>query len=350
MQRISGSLMSGDRVIAEIENGNIIEYDENLLPLHLKRTKNFERWLASRAIDSHRTNSRLLKKVLRLKERDDVSTVLSVNAATITDRYWFRPEGSEETYDDIRFKENYFDKLALCGDPDSMSNRPSRTPELTNIGSFEKCWRLVEGKWWMYKTGNENEIFSELFICRLGEKLGLNMAHYELDDKYIRSEDFTDGAKVNYEPASSILGDDDDYERCFRILNSVSTKLAEQYLELIWTDTICFNMDRHTENFGFLRNVETGEILSLAPNYDNNIALISNGYPSDVSRKNDGLIGFFDSFVENCDDARVMYGEMNLPEITETLITQCMDEIPVKVDADYVREFIMNGYERIMEK
>ena len=59
MQRISGSLMSGDRVIAEIENGNIIEYDENLLPLHLKRTKNFERWLASRAIDSHRTNSRL---------------------------------------------------------------------------------------------------------------------------------------------------------------------------------------------------------------------------------------------------------------------------------------------------
>lgn len=202
----------------------------------------------------------------------------------------------------------------------------------------------------MYKTGNENEIFSELFICRLGEKLGLNMAHYELDDKYIRSEDFTDGAKVNYEPASSILGDDDDYERCFRILNSVSTKLAEQYLELIWMDTICFSMDRHTENFGFLRNVETGEILSLAPNYDNNIALISNGYPSDVSRKNDGLIGFFDSFVENCDEARVMYGEMNLPEITETLITQCMDEISVKVDADYICEFIMNGYERIMEK
>lgn len=94
MQRISGSLMSGDRVIAEIENGNIIEYNENLLPLHLKRTKNFERWLASRAIDSHRTNSRLLKKVLRLKERDDVSTALSVNAATITDRYWFRPESS----------------------------------------------------------------------------------------------------------------------------------------------------------------------------------------------------------------------------------------------------------------
>ena len=58
-------------------------------------------------------------------------------------------------------------------------------------------------------------------------------------------------------------------------------------------------MDRHTENFGLLRDVETGNIISLALNYDNNIALISKGYPSDVTRENDGLIRFFRDFILN---------------------------------------------------
>lgn len=68
-------------------------------------------------------------------------------------------------YEDIRFKENYFSELALRGDPDSFSNRPSRTPELTNIGSFEKCWKLIDGEWWMYKSGAENGV---AFCCLKG--------------------------------------------------------------------------------------------------------------------------------------------------------------------------------------
>ena len=349
MQNITGTLMSEDRPIAKIKNGMTTECDETLLPLYLKRTKNVEGWLASRAIDAHRTNSRLLKRALRLRTTDDVATALSVNAATVTDRYWFKPEGSTAVYEDIRFKENYFAELALRGDPDSFSRKPSRTPELTNTGSFEKCWKLIDGKWWMYKSGNEEELFSELFICRLGEKLGISMAHYEMDGQYIRSEDFTDGAKVNFEPIKALVDDDEDYTNCFEVLNELSPSLARQYLVLIWMDSVCYNMDRHTENFGFLRDVKTGKILSLAPNYDNNIALIAKGYPSDVSRKNDGLIRFFCEFVVNCAVAHEMYRQMELPEITAETIYECIDEIPIEVNRDYIRDFILNGQERIRE-
>ena len=38
-------------------------------------------------------------------------------------------------------------------------------------------------------------------------------------------------------------------------------------------------MDRHTENFGLLRDNDGGEIIKPAPNFDNNIALISRGIP-----------------------------------------------------------------------
>ena len=94
MISITGELMSEDKVIATVKNGVITGCDNTLLPLYLKRTRDLDGWLASRAIDTHRTNSRLLKKALRLHTADDAQIALAVNAATITDRYWFRPEGS----------------------------------------------------------------------------------------------------------------------------------------------------------------------------------------------------------------------------------------------------------------
>ena len=84
-----------------------------MLPLYLKRVHNADMWLETRAVDSHRANSRLLKKALRLTEKDDISTVLHVNAATITDNYWIRHFGSELTFDDVRFTDDYFSNLAL---------------------------------------------------------------------------------------------------------------------------------------------------------------------------------------------------------------------------------------------
>ena len=324
MLSITGELMSEDKVIATVKNGEITDCNETLLPLYLKRTKNLEGWLASRAIDTHRTNSRLLKKALRLRTADDAQIALAVNAATVTDRYWFRPEESTASYEDIRFKENYFDSLALRG-------------------SYEKCWRLIDGAWWMYKSGTPNEYFSELFISRLGEKLGFDMVHYELDDGYIRSKNFTDGTSYNFEPMSSLVGENDDYSVCFDEIYAISPQLAEKYLEIIWLDSVCYNMDRHTENFGFLRDAYSGEIISMAPNYDNNIALISRGYPNSTDREHDGIIGFFRDFVESNPTAKSMLQKMELPEITEEMIDECFTEIPIEADYDFVKAFILNG-------
>lgn len=118
-----------------------------------------------------------------------------------------------------------------------------------------------------------------------------------------------------------------------------------------WMDSICFNMDRHTGNFGLLRDLKTGAILSLAPNYDNNIALIANGYPSDITREHDGLIGFLERFLQECEEVRKMLREMTLPIITEEIVTECLSEIPTdvreQVDTEYVKRFVLNGQERV---
>ena len=346
-------IMNRDTVVAEWIDNKLNLIKPSFAPMYLELTSNVPKWLETRAIDSHRANSRLLKKALRLTERDDIGSVLSVNAVTITDNYWIKPINSDLCYADVRFDNDYFATLALTGSYDSFNraahSKSTKTPELTNIGSFEKCWKLINGEWWMYKSGNSEEYFSELFICKLCEKLGLPTAHYELDGRYIRSKNFTNGAEVNFEPMRSLADDDEDYENCFNILNEISPDIAVQYLLLLWMDTVCYNMDRHTENFGLLRDVKTGRIISLAPNYDNNIALIAKGYPTDVRREHDGLIGFLKTFIQSSEEAHEMYRQMKPPEITERMIDECMDEIPIKADRDYIRSFVLNGQEKVCE-
>ncbi len=207
---ITGDVMSRDRVIATVRGGTVTDMDAALVPYRLKNG-DIEGWLSSRAIDAHRTNSRLLKKALRLTGAEDADVALKFNAATITDSYWWRPEGSALKYSDVRFTFNHFDRLALYGDLNSINNRESPTPELTSTGSFEKCWRPHDGRWWMYKRGNKEELFSELFICRLGQSLGFDMAEYVLSGDCVKSRDFTDGASVNFEAAEGLVGKDEDY-------------------------------------------------------------------------------------------------------------------------------------------
>ena len=319
-------LLSKDTPIAKIISGVLEPLDPQRLPLYLKRTGDVRTWLESRAIDGLRTNSRLLKRVLRLEHKDDLTTVLAVNAATITDNYWVKPIDDDTTlYDDIRFKENMFDELALTGDVDSFDKPPSKTPELTNIGSFEKCWRLEDGKWWMYKAGKKEELFSELMAYRIGKFLGCPMADYEAAGDFIKSRDFTDNASVDFEPAVSIVGDVQDYIKIYEALKEISEDIAKQYVHMCYFDGLIFNMDRHEHNFGVLRNSDTGEILSLAPLFDHNIAIISRGYPSRAP--GDALISDFTSLLCHIDKP------VKVPGLSEHDFLNLANEIPFEPPA-----------------
>lgn len=281
-------IMSGDATVAKWENNGLTVFNNSLLPLYLKHAHNADMWLETRAIDSHRANSSLLKKALRLKEKDDISTVLFVNAATITDNYWIKPLNSELKYNDVRFSNDYFAGLALRGSYASFNkaanSKRSNTPELTNIGSFEKCWKLIDGKWWMFKSANHEEQFSELFIYRLGKAIGMNMAVYERGDKFVKTLDFTDGASVNFEPAFTFMGDNEDYDDVAEKLDEICPQAVGDFVKMIFLDTIVANPDGHTANLGLLRSTETGKLLGFAPVFDHNMALISRGYPKSPTK------------------------------------------------------------------
>lgn len=341
-------IMSGDTLVALWKESKLIVLNESLLPLYLYINQNADQWLAARAIDSRRPNSRLLKKALRLAEKDDVSTVIHVNGATITDNYWIRPIGSKLTYDDVKFSDDYFSNLALKGNYDSFNraanSKRSKTPELTNVGSFEKCWKLRKGKWWMYKKATHNEMFSELFIYELGVALGMNMAIYERGEGCIKSLDFTDAATVNFEPASTFMGDNEEYSDVVKALENLCPEAIPDYIRMIFMDTVCANPDRHTNNFGLLRDTKTGELSGFAPNYDNNMALISRGYPSKPGAK-DMLISLFNELMDEYPSYRKY-----IPEVTEETVRKVLDKLNMKVKSQVIVDLVVGRYELIAKQ
>ena len=111
---------------------------------------------------------------------------------------------------------------------------------------------------------------------------------------------------------------------------------------MLFLDTVCGNPDRHTLNFGILRDVDTGEILGLAPNFDNNMALISRGYPKNIKRKNDLLIRLFNELMEY--DSRL---KRYIPELTDDMVLDIIKSVGMRIRTKEITEFIMNGYNLI---
>ena len=338
-------IFSGEILVAVWNDNVLTVVNADLIPMYLKYNQDADRWLASRAIDHRRPNSRLLKKALRLVEKDDISSVIHVNGAKITDNYWIRELGSELTYSDVKFSDDYFSNLALKGNYDSFNraanSKRSKTPELTNVGSFEKCWKLRDGKWWMYKKASHDEMFSELFVFELGYALGMNMAVYQRGDACIKSLDFTEAARVNFEPASTFMGDNEDYIDVVKALEKICPKAIPDYIRMIFMDTICANPDRHTNNFGLLRDIKTGDLIGFAPNYDNNMALISRGYPSKPGSK-DMLISLFNELIKEYPNYRAY-----IPSVTEEMVRNVIEKLNMKVKSKVVIDLVMGRYSLI---
>jgi hypothetical protein len=203
---------------------------------------------------------------------------------------------------------------------------------------------LIDDEWWMYKAAELKQQFSEIFTYELGKALGFNMALYKRDNKCVKSKDFTKGASVNFEPAYSFMGDNEDYIDVLKALKIIAPHVIHDFVKMIFLDTIVANPDRHTFNFGLLRDTKTGEIIAFAPNFDNNMALISRGYPSNTKRKNDVYVKFFKELIDY-DNSLAEY----IPKLDEKILCDIIDKIGIRVRKQLIIDFVMNGYRQIAD-
>jgi hypothetical protein len=89
--------------------------------------------------------------------------------------------------------------------------------------------------------------------------------------------------------------------------------------------------------------------LALAPNFDNNVALFSRGYPKNLERQNDKLIALFLELLEKEPEALQHFNDLGLPLIDMRMIPACADKIPINVDHKFLCDFILNGDRQIRQ-
>lgn len=317
---LSGYVMQEDDVVAEFIKGTLTYINNEKAPLIIKRTHDLISFLSSRILDTSRTNARLLKRIMNVHGEEEYLIALKNHATSVTDNYWFKSKNSRLKYKDVSLESDIYNEISLKGEMLYFPKEAKLSPQFSLLGSYEKCWRLIDNQWWMYKSETKEEIYSEIIASKISLLLNIPTALYEIDDKYIRTKNFAD--KSIFEPLSSLAGDDDSYEHVFPLLLGLNKELAKQYLKIIYFDALTNNVDRHNENLGFLRNKKTGKIVSLAPNFDLNMSLFSRNKL--LSQTKDGFITLFTRFIESNNEVKDLYKEVDIPRLNENDIDELL--------------------------
>ena len=150
--------------------------------------------------------------------------------------------------------------------------------------------------------------------------------------------------------------DEEDYGENYRKIRALCPKAAMQYVGMVYLDALVFNMDRHTNNYGFLRDRQTGEVLGLAPLFDHNIALVARGYSAKAAQRGGMFSTLFVDLLRDEPQALSDFLALGLtpptPEMVQKVIRLSNDPpFPSEVvREDYLIEFVLSAQEWMEEK
>lgn len=246
------------------------------------------KWFKGRNIPIWRDDLFYLLKRLNVHAADEL--LMKSYALSLSDQYWIKPCNSKLKYKDINFFENgfgYSDFLDITFNESYIKKKISlMTPNNTTDGRLKKTWIIENNKRILIKGGykdNPNAPINEYLASMICKYLGIKHVDYELDvinEKLVsKCEDFID-ENTEFITAYSILKDElignykDIYERYIKILENNGISDARDNLEdMILLNYLIMNVDRHLNNFGIIRDVNTLKWISIAPIFDSGEAM-----------------------------------------------------------------------------
>ena len=300
------SLMHKNIVVADIEVDEVIGgitniYDvfaPNHLPIGVYSKQNgkdvvdryaLNQWFADRCIPKHRMDIEEALEVLKFSARQ---LVIESWGLSLSDHYWLRPCDNELSntalYENVNFFDNDFSEDVgdiLLGLKDSDDDINYWSPDNTTNGNLKKCWRIIDGKRCLLKSGSypfQQQQFNEVIASRIMDRLGIDHIPYTLtwinDEPYSVCEDFVTKdtelitawqimqlrTKANHE---------NEYLHFVDICSEIGVDIVPALDRMIVLDYIIANEDRHFNNFGLLRDANTLEWLGAAPIFDSGTSL-----------------------------------------------------------------------------
>lgn len=255
-------------------------------------------WFRGRGIPSWRDKLDLLLHRLDITAPSELLD--KAFGLSLSDQYWIKPFDLEVHYDDINFFDNDFDYIefmeaSLSKNSKIITNKNSlKTPNNTTDGMLKKAWIIEDGTRYLLKSGYKNETlqpFNEVLASMICERLEFDHVTYTLDiykDTVVSKCPCFITKDTEFIACDQIRNDmkrhnsEEDLEDYIRILEKHGIKEARTKLENMYIlDFLIMNEDRHLNNFGIIRNVDTLTWLDVAPIFDNGQSLTIEYYDDD---------------------------------------------------------------------
>ena len=315
-----------DKII-EIRN---IEY----APLIIKKSYemkedfrfNLNDWFIGRGIPSWRDELDML--LARLNISTPLELFDRAFALSLSDQYWIKQVGSNIKYEDVNFFDHDFEsaefvEASFSDNYDSITRKETlMSPNNTTNGMLKKSWIIEDGKRYLLKGGYKNDYlqpFNEVLASIICDKLGFDHVTYTLDrfkNKVVSKCLCFINKDTELIPASQIMygitkhKTSKDYNEYIKILEQNGIKNAREKIENMYIlDFLMMNEDRHLNNFGIIRDVNTLEWLDVAPIFDNGESLKMTIYNSDeISINGEGRLFYnivtFDDIIKVVKDIK----------------------------------------------
>lgn len=253
-------------------------------------TDALNRWWAWRAIPPSR--NRITSLLDQLHVYSALSLAEKSFGLSLSDCYWVNDAAHPLRWADINYFDNDFSgDLGMLTLGQTSAGKPDlRNPSGNVNGNLQKKWIIEDGVRCLIKESGGyfgQEAFNEVVATALHRRL-LEQGdfvpyslRYEDDEVYsscpnMLSEDEELVCALDLLASRKKPNHLDDYRFLLNVYDEIGVPDAEEGLaKMIACDFILANTDRHRQNFGVIRDVETLEYKRIAPIYDSGMCLWS---------------------------------------------------------------------------
>lgn len=255
-------------------------------------------YLSSRMLSLSRDNAKQIYAAFRIPQTNSIDSRVDVcikcKGVSIQDSYWIQDDDEDDEWEKINIRQNKLKDivdLSLGGFSPTITTS-TICPELTTKGLFRKGWVHLGDSLYLLKSDKTNGCVNTKMEVLASEVL-------ECFENVIDSIVYVSDVKntMNGEAYVSIcrnfVGEEYSFVEACEVMDycrRVGIDFREHCLER-WgaefasipvLDYIVINTDRHTQNYGFMMNNETGGIEHLAPLFDFNCALVADYFRHDA--------------------------------------------------------------------
>ncbi len=247
---------------------------------HITTLKDF---LAARTLNLSRENAKVILNVaalpqsLRTDER--IKITFACRGLNMEDNFWLRRSDEIVSFDDINLRKWHLSEasydIAILGKHISVTQQ-SLVPDLSAGGMFPKYWHRNGDKIELWKADKTHGLNSdsEIEAAEILRKAGCNCIEYKRVEKdgYVFSVcDCFTSDRFSLVKAIDIM---DWCQHTKQNFDKLVSQYSRDFANMVVADCLLGNTDRHNENWGFLVDNDTNTIVSMAPVYDLNQALV----------------------------------------------------------------------------